>query len=267
MQYIKGGIMPYRHIIGVSLFLISLAAGAEETKTTYDIGGSSAKVTTVIKKASAEKEKLLREYLFPLVAEKLRGLPLVASVEFNADAKGEVTASSWGDYWEHKRSFPIMVNLALGSPVSMMLRVEESFRTCKSVAEKAANATTPTSYGDYDGGSTVDALVDCTLESSVKITGPLTVNGNFASSLNMEKLLKDKQSITYNLSRDYSNKADLKLEGRFNIESELFDQNLFKFLGRLNSAPASTEAVVTRNSLLLGIARVLRVQNESMVEK
>jgi hypothetical protein len=258
--------MLYGHIIGATILFISFAAGAEDLKTTYDIGGSSAKVTTVVKKASAEKEKMLRQYLFPLIAEKLKTLPTVSTVEFNGKAKGETTGSTWGDYWEHKRSYPVMVSLSLSTPVQMMMRVEESYRTCKSVAEKAANAVLPTSYGDYDGATTADALVDCSLESSVKITGPLLVQGNFASSSNVDKLLKDRQNITYSLSRDYSNKADLKLEGRFNIESELFDQNLFQFLSRLNSA-TGLESVITRNTLLLGIARVLRVQNESMVEK
>jgi len=261
--------MPLRHIIGISLLLASSGLSAEETKTTYSISGSMATVTTVIKKASAEKEKMMRSYLFEAMAEKLKTLPLVSSVEFNSETKGEVTGSTWTDYWEHKRKFPVMVSLALATPVTLMLRVEESYRACKSVAEKQANVTTPFGGGgDYDGGGTgAEALVDCTLGSQVKITGPVAVYGNFASSTDMDKLLKEKQTITYDLSRDWSDKANLKLEGKFSIESELFDQNLLKFLAGLNSAPAVTTGAVTRNSLLLGIARVLRVQNEMMVEK
>ena len=257
-----------KHIIGTALLLASTGLFAEETKTTYSISGSSATVTTVIKKASSEKEKLMKSYLFEAIAEKLRSLPMVTSVEFNKEPKGEITTNQWSDYWEHKRSYPVMVGLSLQTPVTMMLKVEETFRHCKSLGEKAASATTPIgSWGDYDEGGTAGQTLECTLGSSVKITGPFAVYGNFASSTNMEKLLQEKQTISYDLSRDYSDKANLKLEGKFNIESELFDRNLMKFLSGLNSAPANTEGIVTRNSLLLGIARVLRVQNERMVEK
>ena len=83
----------------------------------------------------------------------------------------------------------------------------------------------------------------------------------------MDRLLREKQSISYEVSRDWSDKTNLKLEGKFAIESELFDTNLMKFLSGLNAKPAGTDALVTRNSLLLGIARILRVQNERMVEK
>lgn len=259
--------MPLRHIIGISLFISGSGLNAQETKTTYSINGSNATVTTIIKKASAEKEKMLKTWLFEAIAEKLKTMPTVANVEYSSDVKGDVSGSTWTDYWEHKRKYPVMVSLALNTPVTLMLRVEETYRTCKSVAEKQANATTPVSYGGDEGGSGLDALVDCSLGSQVKITGPVAVYGNFASSTEIDKLLKEKQTITYDLARDWSDKANLKLEGRFSIESELFDQNLLKFLDGVNSAPLGTQGVVTRNSLLLGIARVLRVQNERMVEK
>ncbi len=261
--------MPSRHFIIFSLLVaMTQSVQAEETKTTYSISGSNATVTTVVKKASSDTEKLMHGFLFEKIAAKLRGFPMVTGIEYNNEIKPEIKSNEWQDYWEHKRNYPVMVHLALPTAVTMMLKVEESFRKCKSPAEKAAKSAQP--IGDYDGGDYGGSLsvpVDCSLGSTVKVTGPFTVYGNFASSMDMDRLLREKQSITYEVSRDWSDKTNLKLEGRFMIDSELFDQNLMKFLGGLNAKPAGTEAVLTRNNLLLGIARILRVQNERMVEK
>lgn len=260
--------MPSRHFILFS-FLVAMTQSvqAEETKTTYSINGSNATVITVVKKASADTEQaMLRSFLFERLAAKLKQFPMVTGIEFNNQIKAEVKSSEWSDYWEHKRGYPVMVHLSLPTAVTMMFKVEESYRKCKSPAEKAAKLSQPVGddYG-YDGGSAADVTVDCSLGSQVKITGPYTVYGNFASSMDMERLLRDKQSITYDVARDWSDKTNLKIEGRFAIESELFDQSLMKFLGGLNAKPAGTEGILTRNNLLLGIARILRVQNERMV--
>jgi hypothetical protein len=261
---------------GHSLILATLVAGthafAQETKTTYSISGSNATVTTVVKKASADKEKLMRSYLFEKIAEKLKAFPMVTGVEFNKETKGEISSSSYSDYWELKRSYPAMIHLSLPTSVTMMVRVEESYRKCKSPAEKAASISTPMGGRDYDdysgyGGFASEQTVDCTLQSSVKIRGPVAVYGNFASSMNVERLLKEKQSISYEVSRDWLDKTSMKIEGRFSIESELFDRNLFKFLDAFNLKVSDSESkVMTRNNLLLGIARVLRVNNERVVE-
>lgn len=260
--------MPARHFIIFS-FLVAMTQSvqAEETKTSYQISGSNATVSTVVKKASAETEQaLLRSFLFERIAAKLKQFPVVTGVEYNNQIKAEVKSNEWSDYWEHKRGYPVMVHLALPATVTMMFKVEETFRKCKSPAEKAAKASQPM-YDDYGGGGGLgDVTVDCSLGSQVKITGPFTVYGNFASSMDMERLLREKQTISYDVSRDWSDKTNIKIEGRFAIESELFDQNLMKFLGGLNAKPAGTEAVLTRNNLLLGIARIIRVQNERMVE-
>lgn len=259
--------MPARHFIIFS-FLVAMTTGvqAEETKTTYNINGSYATVTTLVKKASSDTELLMRSFLFEKIAAKLKQFPMVSGIEFNNEIKAEVKSSEWSDYWEHTRKFPAMVHLALPTAVTMMFKVEESFRKCKSPAEKAAKATAPI-YDDYGGSYGTGEVVDCSLGSSVKITGPFTVYGNFASSTDMDRLLREKQSIQYDVSRDWSDKTTMKIEGRFSIESELFDRNLMKFLSGLNAKPAGTDEVVTRNSILLGVARILRVQNERMVEK
>jgi len=252
-------------LITASLLQAPIAQG-EVLKTTYNITGSNATVTTVVKKASAEKEKLMHSYLFEKIAQKLKSFPMVTGIEFNSEVKGEATTSSYSDYWEMKRSYPAMIHLSLPTSVTMMVKVEESFRKCKSPAEKAAGNTTPV-RGDDDWGGTTDVAVDCTLGSTVKIRGPFAVYGNFASAVNVEKLLREKQTIQYDISRDWGDKTSLKIEGRFSIESELFDRNLFKFLDAFNlKAGASDSKVYTRNNILLGIARVLRVNNERIVE-
>ncbi len=102
---------------------------------------------------------------------------------------------------------------------------------------------------------------------SVKVRGPFAVYGNFASSVNVEKLLKEKQTISYEVARDWSDKTSMRLEGRFMIDSELFDRNLLKFLDAFNLKISDQDSkVVTRNNILLGIARVLRMNNERVVE-
>lgn len=261
--------MKFAHSLILGLLVAGMAASAEETKTTYSISGSNATVTTLVKKASAEKEKLMSSYLFEKIAEKIKAFPMVTSIEFNKDTKGEVSGSSYTDYWELKRSYPAMIHLSLPTSVTMMVKIEESYRKCKSPAEKAASATSPIGrdYDDYMGGGMNEPTVDCTLQSSVKIKGPYAVYGNFASSVNVERLLKEKQTISYEVSRDWSDKTSMKVEGKFSIESELFDRNLFKFLDAFNLKVSEQDSkVMTRNNILLGIARVLRVNNERVVE-
>ncbi len=262
----EGDCMPRRHLALLSfLFFLASSAQGEEIKTTYNIGGSHALVTTKVLKASSETEKLLQSFLFPKLAEKLRAFPMVTGIEFNDAIKPETTSNEWADFWEHQRNYPVMVHLSLPTSITMMFKVEESYRTCKTVAEKESKATSP-GYSDYDGGGT-GQTVDCTRNSKVKITGPHSIYGNFASSLNIQDLLREKQNIEYTIERDWSDKANLKLDARFNIQSELFDQNLMKFLNALNVKPAGGESVASRVSILSGIARVLRVQNERMVEQ
>jgi|GEM_PF-6941209 len=262
--------MTFVRSIILMLAISGSAVFAEETKTTYSISGSSATVTTVVKKASEEKEKLMRSYLFDKIADKLKAFPMVTAVEYNKETKGEISSSSYMDYWELKRSYPVMIHLSLPTSVTMMVKVQESYRKCKSPAEKAASLSTPVGrdYEDYhSGGSSSDQTVDCSLQSSVSIKGPFAVYGNFASSVNVDRLLKEKQIISYEVSRDWMDKTSMKVEGKFSIESELFDRNLLKFLDAFNLKVTDSDSkVMTRNNILLGIARVLRVNNERVVE-
>lgn len=256
-------------------------ATTHELKTTYSISSNTATTTTLVKKASEEKEKLLRGYLFETIATKLKSLPMVSGVEFDDEVEGQISGSTYSDYWELKRSYPAMIQLALPSSVTLMVRVEETYRKCKSPAEKAALLTTPASGGyaaHHEDDFTGDTL-DCKLASSVKIKGPYAVYGNFASSLNVERLMKEKQTISFELARDTSDKTSLKLDSRFVIDSEQFERSLFKFLEAFNlkipkvegdvfavSGSSTNGSVYTRSNILLGIARIMRVNNERIVE-
>lgn len=260
--------MTLRYFFIVGLLILGWDGHAEEIKTTYSISGSSAAAITVVKKASAEKEKLMRGYLFEKLAENLKQFPLVTSVEFDKESKGSVTTETYLDYWELKRSYPAMIHLSLPTSVTLMVRVEESYRKCKSPAEKAAGSSAiKIDYSDSDFGSITDTTVDCNLSSSVRIKGPYSVYGNFASSVNVDRLLKEKQTISYEVARDWSDKTTMKIDGRFSIESELFDSSLLKFLDTFNLKVAEDDSKsITRNNILVGIARMLRINNERVVE-
>lgn len=251
-----------RQLIVVSIFTLGVNAMADDIKTTYSISGSSATVTTVIKKASSEQEQLMRTYLFDALAKKLKQFPNVTAIEYTKNAQEEKSTSSYSDTWTHTRKFPVMIHLALPTPVTLMMKVEESYHTCKSPAEK------PKAYSGGDDYSYSDSSsVDCSLDATVKVTGPFAVYGNFASSLNVEKLLKDRQDLSFEVSRDYSDKTSVKIVSRFNINSELFDRGLIKFLEAFNvKLEDGSGDSITRNYILVGIARVLRVNNERLVE-
>lgn len=259
--------MPSRPFVVFFLMMLALAlvaadSFAQNLKTTYAINGSQSTVTTAVTKASAEHEQLMRIFLFPTVAKKLRSLPNVTGVEFDNSIKGTVSGSSWTDYWEIKRVFPAIVHLSLPTTVTMMFKIEESFRKCKSPPEKAASDSDDAWSGS---GSGVDIMVDCALQSSVKIKGPYAVYGNFASTVNFEKLLREKQNISIEVQRHCSDKTSMKIESRFTIESEFFDENLARFLEIFNVSLDVGSKSSARNQLLLGIARILRLQNERMV--
>lgn len=256
--------MPSRHnaLFYLITIMVSSVAWGQSVTSKYSLLGSSATVTTTIREASSEKEQLLKSFLFETVAAKLRTLPMVTGVEFNSATKAEVGGHTWSDYWEHKRTYPATIRLALPTAVTLMVRVEETFRVCKSAAEKGSAAQIPA--GDDLG--IVVASTDCMLNSSVKITGPYTVYGNFATNVNVQSLMKEKQSITFSVTRDWSNKSNINLETRFALESELFESSLIKFLEVFNVSLGDKSAVIPRNQILLGVARLVRVQNERMVE-
>lgn len=262
--------MPLRVLAGLGFsFLLACVVHAEpeDIRTTYNITGSSATVQTSIKKASAEREKLMRDFLFPVLAEKLKSLPLISGIEFDGEVKPDVSSNTYSDYWEYKRSYPAMIRLALPSPVTLMVKIEESFRSCKSPAEKAANATSPggLDYHDGRGGSSSDGKIDCALSASVKVKGPVAVYGNFASGINLSELLRDKQSLSFEVTRSYSDKTSMSVTSKFMIDSEIFDRNLFKFLATVGARLDSSDSEMTRNSLLVGTARIMRLGNEKVV--
>jgi hypothetical protein len=259
--------MPVKYALLLSfLFPVLSFAESEEVKTTYQITSSFAAVTTLIKKASAEREEIMRKYPFEGVAEAIRKLPMVTGVEYNPSETDETVTTTYSDFDEHKRSYPAVIRLNLPASVTLPVRIEEIYRTCKSPADKPKESSGGGRGGGAGGGGSSSSVkVDCALNSSVKIKGPTAVYGNFASSVNLESLLRDQQSLEFNITRDYLDKTSLKLESKFSIVSEMFDKNLFKFMEALSLKPVNNEDVYTRANILLGTARVLRVNNERML--
>ena len=258
--------MPLRQFFICILMSLSMGAAAQEVKTTYQITGSGATVSTVIKKGSSEQEKLLTGYIFETLAKKIKQFPQVTGLEYDRDVKEEKTTTSYSDYWEIKRKYPVMIHLVLPTSVTLMLKVEETYRRCKTAGEKPQQVSqSRDGYGDYEGLGTSSG--ECMLNSSAKVTGPFAVYGNFASSLDVDKLLRERQTISIEASKDWADKASIKLESRFAIESELFDNGLQRFLEAFNvKLQSNGGSGMSRNNILVGIARILRVNNERMVE-
>ncbi len=269
--------MPARLVVSlVSSLMVSGSVFAEEIKTSYSISSGQAVVSTVIKKASAQREDMMRSYLFPMLAQNLRTLPMVTGVNFNSQVALETTTTStYQDYYEVKRKYPVMVTLSLPASVTMMFKVEESYRKCKSPAEKPKPSSSRDSYGRNDSPST-PVGIDCALGAQVYVRGPYAVYGNFASAINVDDLLREKQYLRYDISRESGDKTSMRIEGRFVVESEMFEKSLFRFMDAFNvrlAAPpqvdalagGQSQAVYSRSNILVGIARVLRVNNEKVV--
>jgi hypothetical protein len=254
--------MPLRQAFAIlALFCGSQITEASEIKTSYSITSTAATVTTTIKNATIDHEKLMHDYPFEKLAKALQAFPMVSGVTYNAKSATEEVNSSPSEYHEYKRSYPAFIQLNLGTPVTLMVRVEEQYRRCKTDGEKAGNP--PPS--EYDRHGYESAGSSCLLWSAAKIKGPYSIYGSFASSVDLEQLLREKQTISFDIRRDYSDKTMVRVEGKFSVDSELFDRHLFKFLDAVNVKVEAVEGAYSRSNVLLGTARILRVNNERVV--
>lgn len=244
LDAIKGVIV--RHFLLVAICSsLPLASWAAKLETAYNIGNAAAESKTTIK-GDLSKEKFLRGFLFSQVRKALENTAYISSIQ-ETEGRESKDEPSWVDYVVFKKNQHIFVNLNLPTKVAMMFAVEQAYRECKPAA-KGSEST------------------ECSLSSAVTIKGPMTVYGNYASNVKVERLMQDKQELIIELTRSFD-KQDLIFSSKFNINSSLFEENLYKFMEFFGVAPEDKSPVaLTRQRLLLGVARYMRQVNERILE-
>ena len=240
---------------------------SEGLKTTYSISNEQTAVTTLAKDVGRKYEKQLDTYLFPSFKKALQEMAFVSSI---TQTKGEESSetNNWSDYETKKRKSHAFINLSLQSPLTLLFEIEESYRTCK--------ATKPVSSGYEEGSS---SSTTCSKQAELTVRGPISVYGNYANSINVDALLRNKQEVNLTLSKSYDNK-DTNLVSRFQIKSVTFDESLARFfrifnipvfvsnggeIGYGNGLLDKVSPLTSRQRLMLGISRVARTANERML--
>ncbi|MGE0761781.1 MAG: hypothetical protein AB7N80_00745 [Bdellovibrionales bacterium] len=237
-------------------------------KTSYSISNDQTSVTTTAADVGNKYESKMDSYLFPSLKAAVQGMAFVSSV-MQTKGSESVETSSWADYDTKKRKSHAFVKLALQSPLTLLFEIEESYRACK--AESVKTST------DSESGTTT--TTSCSKQSELTIRGPVAVYGNYANSINVDALLRNKQEINLNLSKDYSGK-DTNMVSRFMVKSISFDESLARFfrvfnipvfvghggdLGYGNGLLDKVSPLTSRQRLMLGISRVVRSANERIM--
>jgi hypothetical protein len=250
-----------------------LAAGADELKkeTTYSIQGSSVDTTTTARKSSDHDEKMTK-YLLPALKAAMLGSQYISDLQIiEGEEKKEDT--TWADYTTYKRTSNVFVAVNLPTRISMLFQVEEDYRKCKLVI---AAGQAPVQGSFEDGGGTPVQGTTCQLQASLKVTGPLSVYGSYATNINVDALMNNKQDFAMTLAKSWD-KSDAVLTTRLNINSMRWEDSLFKFLQAFNvRTPSSEPAVgpasgaagtmVSRQMIFLGVARFFRQINERILQ-
>jgi hypothetical protein len=237
-----------------------------QLKTTYSIYNDYTTVTTVAAKAN-KWDRQTEEFLFPMFRGSLQKMAFVTSV---TQTQGEQSQESnqWWDYDLKKKKSHVFVNLSLQSPITLLFEVEESYRKCK--PPKTAAVVDESGYGSSG---------TCTRQSTLTVKGPAAVYGNFANSINVDALLRNKQEIEITLGKSFDN-ADTSLSTKFAVKSVSFDDGLSRFfkvfnipvfmghgtdVGYGSGILDKVSPLTSRQKLMLGISRIARQSNERML--
>lgn len=234
-------------------------------KTEYNISGDYVTTTTTVEKTNAF-DRMLGNPLFETFQKTLKNMAFVSSVVQTPSVKTTET-NKWWDYEQVKAKSNAFVVLSLSSPVTLLFQIEETYRKC------VVGKNIPSS--SEDGGSNTSA---CKGETSLNIKGPIAVYGNYATAVNVDALMRDKAEIDMTLAKSWSG-TDTTLTTRFSIKSVNFDSALARFFRILNvpvftngqdvslgnGALSKATPLTSRQSLMLGIARIARQSHERML--
>lgn len=253
-----------QHPIIIFIFSVLVLAlpksHAEESKlpmeSTYRINSGNSEVTTIVRNDKT-KETLIRNFIFPVVGEALKTIPQVSNVVF-VPGKETKEDYSWANYTTIKRESFAYINLSLSSQVSLLFKVNEELRKCKSKETKRE-----TSGSDDWSGSSSNECDITALKSEVTVEGPIAVYGTFVSSVDVNRLLKKKQNLTVSVKLNYS--QEFEMETNFNILSSSFEESLMKFFEVFHFTSQIGENF-SRRQLLVGVARAMRNINEKVLE-
>lgn len=250
-------------LVALTAFVPGVVLAASKLETTYTISSSSAESKTTITNASTEIEKRSKGYLFKTIRKALENTAYIQSIE-ETEGKTDKEESQFSNTINNKKTNHVFVTLALPAKVSLMFKVEQSYRECK----PGTSSSSSPSYGFEDyGGSGSRAGSDCFASgSSVSVKGPVAVYGNYASNVQIEELMRDKQELNFELRQSYD-KTKYELSSRFSINSIFFEENLYKFMEFFGVAPQDKSPLaLTRQRLLLSVSRYLRQVNERTLQ-
>ncbi len=256
-----------RQIILAAVFVgfhgAALAATAP-LESHYSIKEVSAETTTLVKDLA--KQSLVDDFLFKPLSAALIDSTYITSIEETAGTTiVDKTGSS--SYVTYRKESQIFVSVAMPARISLLFSMEQRHRLCK---VKASSAPTYLSFSDDDDE------YSCKGDTGVRITGPLQVYGDYASSLQVEHILRNKQELMFVLAKA-SGGNGLIMESNFKINSALFEENLGKFLEFFGvvlkpdssagiSPTGGLPVAMTRQRLLLAASRYLRQVNERILK-
>ena len=180
-------------------------------------------------------------------------MPLVGDVQTSDVVEKKTDPGTWADYTTVTKNFSAFVQINLQKPVTMLFEVEQSHQVCKNPGQTSKDTIT-SSCGD--------------MNTTLQVKGPIAVYGTFEteSNLDVTSLMQDKQRLSLTVSRSYD-KENLIVDSTLYVDSMQFEKSLLKFFGVFNVKGINKKSEdLTRQSIFLGVARVMRQSNERMLE-
>ena len=153
-----------------------------------------AEAKTTLKNSSAYDDHL-EKFLFKHVAENLKEFPFIINVQLLNDSTKEVKKEeeSYWDYVKHIRSSHAFISIQTPrGPVRLLMKVKESYRKCSPPKDNdlATEADDEDYYGDYYEPA-AQSSSSCSREADVKISGPIAIYGNYVTSVDLNRVVKD----------------------------------------------------------------------------
>lgn len=237
----------------------STTTEAVKPKVTIDHKVHADKVSNdILIEDSTEWVPLMNRYLAPVVFEKIEALPGIENIQFFPGE--EKVQDNYYDKTVVKldRESNVVLRMAGPTPLTMMFKVTESVKRCKSYLEE---------IDDGEGGKMVTDKPACGAESTLSVAGPIAIYGTIPGAYSNKTLLLNQVTLYWKIGMNYS-KEDTDMDSYFKAERADFPVAVEKVMTWSQAQPMFAEVFLSNpaRNALVQVGRVLKTVNQEILK-
>ena len=144
------------------------------------------------------------------------------------------------------------------TPLTMMFKVTESVKRCKSYLEE---------IDDGEGGKMVTDKPACGAESTLSVAGPIAIYGTIPGAYSNKTLLLNQVTLYWKVGMNYS-KEDTDIDSYFKAERADFPVAVEKIMTWSQAQPMFAEVFLSNpaRNALVQVGRVLKTVNQEILK-